>query len=141
MAPMSPPPQRPQAPGASPDAASGYGSQAASSRPLLGGYLAFTAEHQLSMADFFAQALDGAMALVHADGGEIAVFDETRQVMVLRARRTRPRFDPALGPMGIPARQSQPRGGPGGLPPAHASHASQPSNPSHASQPSNPSFP
>lgn len=132
---MSPPPQRPQAPGASLDTLSGYGSQAASSRPLLGGDLDFTAEHQLSIADFFAQALDGAMALVHADGGEIAVFDETRQVMVLRARRTRPRFDPALGPMGIPARQSQPRGGPGGMPPAHASHAS------HASQPSNPSFP
>jgi signal transduction histidine kinase len=69
--------------------------------------------HVVSLADFFADALDGAMQLVHADGGEIATLDETRsgQAMVLRARRTRPRIDPTLGPMGARARHSQPAGG------------------------------
>lgn len=60
------------------------------------------------ISDFYAAALDGAMALVRADGGEIATLDETRQVLVLRARRTRPRLDASLGPVGVPGRSSQP---------------------------------
>lgn len=60
------------------------------------------------ISDFYAAALDGAMALVRADGGEIATLDETRQVLVLRARRSRPRLDSSLGPVGIPGRSSQP---------------------------------
>jgi signal transduction histidine kinase len=75
----------------------------------LGGDVDVTLEQGASVAEFFAQALDGAMALVRADGGELATLDEMRQVLVLRARRTRPRIDPALGPMGAPGRQSQPR--------------------------------
>jgi signal transduction histidine kinase len=69
--------------------------------------------HVVSLADFFAEALDGAMHLIHADGGEIATLDESRSghAMVLRARRTRPRIDPTLGPMGTRARHSQPAGG------------------------------
>ncbi|MGO8947120.1 MAG: GAF domain-containing protein [Ktedonobacterales bacterium] len=49
------------------------------------------------MADFFGDALEGALALVHADGGDIATLDESRQVLVLRARRAHPRIDPAPG--------------------------------------------
>ncbi|HEV2236292.1 MAG TPA: ATP-binding protein [Ktedonobacterales bacterium] len=64
--------------------------------------------------DFFAEALDAAMALVHADSGELATLDDTRQRLVLRARRTHPMIDPAIsgfsskGPMGAPSRPSQP---------------------------------
>ncbi|MFI5272103.1 MAG: GAF domain-containing protein [Ktedonobacterales bacterium] len=64
----------------------------------------------LQVMDIFADALDGAMALVHADGGAIALLDETRQLMVLRARRTRQRADsgPGMSGSGMPARPSQP---------------------------------
>jgi len=61
-----------------------------------------------SLTNFFAEALDGAMALVRADGGEIATLDESRQVLVLRARRTRPRLESMHGTLGAPARNSQP---------------------------------
>src|SRR5215475_7829740 len=53
-----------------------------------------------SVADFFGDALEGALALVHADGGDIATLDEARQVMVLRARRRRGRLDSASGLLG-----------------------------------------
>src|SRR5215469_7159965 len=46
-----------------------------------------------SVADFFGDALEGALALVHADGGDIATLDEARQVLVLRARRRRGRVE------------------------------------------------
>jgi signal transduction histidine kinase len=62
-----------------------------------------------SFTDFFTQALDGAMGLVHADGGEIATLDETRPMLVLRARRLRPLLDPAISTYGAPSRKSQPQ--------------------------------
>ncbi|MGH2517803.1 MAG: hypothetical protein ACRDHP_19325, partial [Ktedonobacterales bacterium] len=61
-----------------------------------------------SITNFFAAALEGAMTLVRADGGEIATLDDMRHVFVLRARRTRPRLDAQLGPIGAPGRASQP---------------------------------
>ncbi|HLZ23112.1 MAG TPA: GAF domain-containing protein [Ktedonobacterales bacterium] len=92
-----------------------------------------------SIPDFFAAALDGAMALVRADGGEIATLDDTRHVFVLRARRTRPRLESHLGPFGAPGRASQPV-----LPPLPTHPLVGPA-PSHsgvlASIPSHPSFP
>ncbi|MGZ3581553.1 MAG: GAF domain-containing protein [Ktedonobacterales bacterium] len=82
--------------------------------------------HSTSVAEIFADALDGAMALVRADGGEIAILDDARQVLVLRARRTRPRLDAnTLGAYGAPSRQSQP----------HQPHLSHPSHPSYPSFP------
>lgn len=75
------------------------------------------------IANIFADALDGAMALVRADGGEIAILDDVRQVMVLRARRTRPRLDAGtIGSYGAPSRQSQPHQ----LHPSHQSHPAFP---------------
>src|SRR5215469_11392201 len=50
-----------------------------------------------SVADFFGDALEGALALVHADGGDIATLDEVRQLLVLRARRVHRRIDSAVG--------------------------------------------
>jgi signal transduction histidine kinase len=67
--------------------------------------------------EFFTEALDAAMALVHADGGELATLDDTRQRLVLRARRTRPHVEASMsgfgsmGPMGAPSRSSQPLSG------------------------------
>jgi signal transduction histidine kinase len=66
---------------------------------------------QPTVADFFAEALDSAMALVPADGGEIATLDDTKHALVLRARRTRPRLDrrdTSINGMGAPGRHSQP---------------------------------
>src|SRR5579859_7609763 len=59
--------------------------------------------------DFFADALDAAMALVHADGGELATLDDSRQRLVLRARRTRPRLDAHLASFGGVGPNSRPR--------------------------------
>lgn len=107
MSPISP--QRSQAQGAADSSLGG--------RPLYGGFSRpgvanGNGDHPLdsdsSISDFYAAALDGAMALVRADGGEIATLDDARQVLVLRARRTRPRLDPSLGPIGVPGRSSQP---------------------------------
>ncbi len=58
----------------------------------------------LNMADFFAEALDSAIALVHADGGELATLDTSGQALVLRARAKKPR----VGGLGAPGRASQP---------------------------------
>ena len=59
-----------------------------------------------------ADALEGALALVHADGGELFTLDPLRQMMVSRQRYTRPRIAAALGgalgPLGAPSRPSQP---------------------------------
>lgn len=105
MSSKSPPPHRSPAPG-QPDS-SGVGPL---TRPgLMVGQADPFDEQHTSLAEFFAQALEGAMSLVHADGGELATLDDTRQVMALRARHTHPRMDPtALGPMGRPSRVSQP---------------------------------
>ena len=104
MSSKSPPPHRSSAPG-QPDSSAG-----ATARPaLMTGQQDLFDEQHTSLADFFAQALEGAMSLVHADGGELATLDDTRQVLVLRARHTHPRVDAtALGPMGRPSRISQP---------------------------------
>ena len=47
-----------------------------------------TAASSLStpISDLFPEALEGAVALIHADGGELALLDVARQVMVVRAR-------------------------------------------------------
>ena len=71
--------------------------------------------------DTFSDALDAAMALVRADGGAIALLDESHHVMVLRARRMRQHTADsaagagraAHGPPGEPARPSQPLPAPG----------------------------
>lgn len=102
------PQQRPPAPGSAGASQPGQHAFGGVSRP---GYAAGDGESSdpsASLATFFAAALEGAMALVRADGGEIATFDDTRQVLVLRARRTRPRLDVSPGPIGMPARGSQP---------------------------------
>jgi len=70
-------------------------------------------------ADLFVDALQGALALVHADGGEIAMLDPARQLLVTRARMTHPRFD---GAHGSPARTPAPahaHPGGGGVTPVH----------------------
>ncbi len=45
--------------------------------------------------DLFGDALQGALALVHADGGEIAMFDPARAALLTRARATHPASHPA----------------------------------------------
>lgn len=114
MSSKSPPPHRSPAPGPSDSTAAGP-----STRPalLMSQTDAFDEQHT-SLAEFFAQALEGAMSLVHADGGELATLDDTRPVMALRARHTHPRIDPtSLGAMGRPSRASQPG-------PAHPAYSS-----------------
>ena len=61
------------------------------SRPLINGEGEPARER--SVADLFGDALEGALALVHADGGDVATLDASRKVLVLRARRTHPRID------------------------------------------------
>jgi signal transduction histidine kinase len=50
-----------------------------------------------SAIDLFVDALQAAVALVHADGGELATFDSARQAFVSRARMLHPHFDLAAG--------------------------------------------
>lgn len=113
------PPHRPQPLGG---ADPRYGARASQAAPNRADLLSSDADQQQpSVAEFFAEALDSAMALVRADGGEIAILDEVRQVLVLRARRTQPRLAETgnlntLGGYGATARHSQP----------HASRPSQP---------------
>ena len=73
----------------------------------------------LQAYEVFSDALDGAMALVQADGGSIALLDEIRHVMVLRARSSQRHGSGAAHP-GMPARPSQP------LPPGMPARPSQP---------------
>src|SRR5215469_10187778 len=61
-----------------------------------------------SVADFFGDALEGALALVHADGGDIATLDEARQLLVLRARRVHRRIDSTAGSAAGISRGGQP---------------------------------
>ena len=103
------PQQRPPAPGSAGASQPGRSMYGGISRPgHAGSDGEFAGDAGASISDFFAAALDGAMALVRADGGEIATLDDTRQVLVLRAHRTRPRLEPSLGPIGMPGRSSQP---------------------------------
>ncbi len=64
------------------------------------------------ISDLFPEALDGAMALVHADSGELALLDVARQVMVVRARSGGARRGQSSSGFGAPSRPSQPFGGP-----------------------------
>ncbi len=54
---------------------------------------------------FCLEALDGALELVRADGGEVAALDVSGTLMVTRARRKRP---PRIPGFGSPSRPSQP---------------------------------
>jgi signal transduction histidine kinase len=54
---------------------------------------------------FCLEALDGALELVRADGGEVAALNAAGTAMVTRARRKRP---PRLPSFGAPSRPSQP---------------------------------
>jgi signal transduction histidine kinase len=126
MPPMSSPPPRQQA-----SASPGFSQPGRPLSPAPGYPGAATPEGDPglqtgSITDFFAAALDGAISLVRADGGEIATLDRTRQVLVLRARRSRPRIEPPLGPMGAPGAVSQPRKPPLPVHLANASAASFP---------------
>lgn len=128
---MQPTPPRSQPSGSADLSSGGLGGLAAQNVPVYGveGATAEHAPQSAPITNIFADALDGAMALVRADGGEIAILDDVRQVLVLRARRTRPRLDAGtIGSYGAPSRQSQP----------HSPHTSHPSHPSF---PSFPSFP
>lgn len=125
---MQPTPPRPQPSGSTDFAQGGLGGLTAQSGSVLAtdGTAPDHNPHSASVTDIFADALDGSMALVRADGGEIAILDDVRQVLVLRARRTRPRLDAGtLGSYGAPSRQSQP----------HQPHMSHPSHPSFPSFP------
>lgn len=108
MRPASPPPPPHRADGGSPAGASGASSPSGANHPAYPGGQG-QGEWPLS-PDFFAEALDAAMGLVHADGGELATLDDTRQRLVLRARRTRPRLDAQLGGFGAFGPSSRPRG-------------------------------
>jgi signal transduction histidine kinase len=77
------------------------------------GYSAFASDSAHSSGwplspHLYDEALDAAIGLVHADGGELAVLDESRQRLVLRARRTHPRPDASLGSFGARAPNSRP---------------------------------
>lgn len=85
-----------------------------------------SSEQRFSLASFFADALDGAIALVHADGGELATLDDAKQVLVLRARRTRPKLDTSPGAFGSGSRVSQPLRQPLAPPGARASLGTAP---------------
>ncbi|HEX8997325.1 MAG TPA: ATP-binding protein [Ktedonobacterales bacterium] len=61
---------------------------------------------------FCLEALDGALELVRADGGEVAALNAPGSAMVTRARRKRP---PRIPGFGTPSRPSQPISPPSGL--------------------------
>jgi signal transduction histidine kinase len=108
MPPMTPPPARSSVAGNA-DLARGGAPRGPGARSRPGGPEGDTASGPgFSLADFFADALDGAIALVHADGGELATLDDSKQVLVLRARRTRPKLDTGPGSFGGVSRTSQP---------------------------------
>ncbi|HLJ81343.1 MAG TPA: GAF domain-containing protein, partial [Ktedonobacterales bacterium] len=139
MPPMSPPPHHhPDSSGAAELPSGSRGPHGAGPLGLSGDAESLFAQSG-SITDFFAAALEGALALVRADGGEIAMLDDTRHVFVLRARRTRPRLESQLGAIGAPGRASQP------IPPLPAHPGA--TNPSASlagasyASPSHPSFP
>jgi signal transduction histidine kinase len=134
MPPMPPSPRHSDASGAADLPPGNRASSGAGPRSLPGGTEPMFSESG-SITDFFAAALEGAMALVRADGGEIATLDDTRHVFVLRARRTRPRLDAQLGPLGAAGRASQPI-----LPPL-PSHPIADHSSVHYSSASHPSLP
>jgi signal transduction histidine kinase len=78
--------------------------------PAYAGYASAASQGAWPLSpNFFAEALDAALALVHADGGELATLDDTRQRLVLRARRTRPHLDTQLSSFGGVGPLSRPR--------------------------------
>ena len=60
------------------------------------------------ISDLFPEALEGAVALIHADSGELALLDVARQVMVVRARSGGSRRASSSSGFGTPSRPSQP---------------------------------
>jgi signal transduction histidine kinase len=63
----------------------------------------------IDIARLYQDALAGALKLVGADGGELAMLDPTRRVMVVRARlRGEPGASGSGSAFGAPARSSQP---------------------------------
>lgn len=129
MPPMTPPPARSSAAGNA-DRPRGGAPRGPSARSRPGGLESdgtnASSTPSFSLADFFADALDGAIALVHADGGELATLDDSKQVLVLRARRTRPKLDTSPGPFGSTSRTSQPLRQPLAPPGARASLGTAP---------------
>ncbi|HEX6123375.1 MAG TPA: GAF domain-containing protein [Ktedonobacterales bacterium] len=109
MPPATPPPSRPPE-NARRSAGSEYSLAGAPAAGPAPGAHPRTAEEgiagslALNMADFFAEALDTAIALLHADGGELATRDSAGRALILRARAKRPR----AGGIGAPSRPSQP---------------------------------
>ena len=104
------PPRGSQPPRSGPPSQPGYAPRGPMSQPGADSGAESDTGRAFSFAGFFADALDGALGLVHADGGSLAVVDDTQQAIILRARRTRPRVGPTLGmgAYGAQGRQSQP---------------------------------
>lgn len=94
--------QRPPAPGERPEPSRPTGLNAQGSEEARG------YPDRPAITSICLESLDGALALVRADGGEIALLDASEPVLVSRARRMRP---PHLGRAGYgtPSRPSQPR--------------------------------
>lgn len=108
---MPPTPQRASDTGGPKNTETSHASISPHSYPQRSDAFGSSGEQAITFAEFFPQAIDGAIALVRADGGEISTLDESRQMLVLRARSTRPRVDPASS-MGMASRKSQPLRGP-----------------------------
>ncbi len=93
--------QRPLAPGERPESARVTG-VIGSAMDVARGY-----PNRPAITAFCLEALDGALTLVRADGGELALLDVAEPVLVSRARRSHP---PRIGraSYGSPSRPSQP---------------------------------
>jgi signal transduction histidine kinase len=64
------------------------------------------------ISDLFPEALEGAVALTRANGGELALLDMARQVVVVRARSTGQHRAQLASGFGVPGRPSQPYAAP-----------------------------
>ncbi len=96
--------QRPPAPGEWPESARASGVIAPATNEARG------YPDRPAITALCQEALDGALTLVRADGGELALLDATQPLLVTRARRSHP---PLLGraSYGSPSRPSQPMWG------------------------------
>jgi signal transduction histidine kinase len=93
--------QRPQAPGERPEPSRATGVIGPPIDPARG------YPNRPAITSLCLEALDGALALVRADGGELALLDATEPVLVTRARRMHPPHF-GRGSYGAPSRPSQP---------------------------------